>query len=70
MPKEVVLQVALWIDVVGHLSNDIRALGTTPARVVLDGGEMVKAHLRQLAVQSDEARAVIRLIRASALANG
>ncbi len=63
MPKEVVLQIALWVDVIGHLSNDSRALGISPSRSFLDGGELIKTRLRQLAVQSDEARAVIRGIR-------
>ena len=64
MPNEVICQVALWVDVVGHLSNDIRARGTTPTRAFRDGGEMIRARLRQLAVQSDLARAVIIVIRA------
>ena len=63
LPNEVVCQVALWADVVGHLSNDIRARGTTPTRAFRDGGEMIRARLRQLAVQSDQARAVINFIR-------
>ncbi len=70
MPKEVVCQVVLWVDVVGHLSNDMRALGTPPARAFVDGGEMIKARLRQLAFQSEESRAVIRLTRAVVPANG
>ncbi len=64
MPNEVVCQVALWADVVGHLTNDMRARGTTPSRALMDGGEMIRARLRQLAVQSDLARAVIIVIRA------
>ena len=63
MPKEVVCQVALWVDVVGHLSNDMRAQGTSPTRALIDGAEMIKARLRQLAVQSNEASAVISAIR-------
>ncbi len=70
MPKEDVLLVALWIDVVGHLSNDIRVLGTTPARAFLDGAEMIRARLRQLAIQSDAASAVIRVVSAAASAHG
>jgi hypothetical protein len=69
MPKEDVCQVALWVDVVGHLSNDLRALGTSPSRALRDGAEMIRARLRQLAVQSEEARAVISLIRAASSAN-
>jgi hypothetical protein len=65
MPNEVVCQVALWADVVGHLTNDMRARGTTPSRALMDGGEMIRARLRQLAVQSDPARAVISVIRAA-----
>ena len=64
MPNEVICQVALWVDVVGHLSNDIRVRGTTPTRAFRDGWEMIRARLRQLAVQSDLARAVIIVIRA------
>jgi hypothetical protein len=58
-----ILEVALWVDVVGHLSNDMRALGMSPTRTLLEGGDMMVARLRQLAVQSDAARAVIRGIR-------
>jgi hypothetical protein len=63
---EDVPQVALWADVVGHLSNDIRALGMSPTRALLEGEGMMAARLRQLALQSDGARAVIRLIRVAA----
>ncbi len=64
LPDEVV-QVALWTDVVGHCANDARAAGTAPSRVRREGGEMMAARLRFLAVQSDPARAVIRRIRAA-----
>jgi hypothetical protein len=57
------VQVALWTDVVGHCANDIRALGTAPSRVFLDGEGMMAARLRFLAVQSDTSRAVINRIR-------
>jgi hypothetical protein len=63
LSEEVVPQVALWVDVVGHLSNDMRAQGTSPTRALIDGAEMIKARLRQLAVQSNEASAVISAIR-------
>ncbi len=65
LPNEVVRQIALWVDVVGHLPNDIRALGITPSRIFSDGWDMIKARLGQIAVQSDEARAVIRGIRSA-----
>jgi hypothetical protein len=61
-PEEDV-QVALWSDVVGHCANDIRALGTAPSQVFLDGEGMIAARLRFLAVQSGPARAVISSIR-------
>mgnify|MGYP000429535885 CR=1 FL=1 len=63
LSEEVVPQVALWVDVVGHLSNDMRAQGTSPTRALIDGAEMIKARLRQLAVQSNEASVVISAIR-------
>ncbi len=63
LTRQVVLEMALWVDVVGHLSNDMRALGMSPTRTLLEGGDMMSARLRQVAVQSDEARAVIRSIR-------
>ncbi len=63
LSRGVVLELALWVDVVGHLSNDMRALGMSPTRTLLEGGDMMSARLWQLAVQSDEARAVIRAIR-------
>ena len=62
---DVVVQVALWTDVVGHCANDARAVGTAPARVFVEGEEMFGARLRFLAVQSDSARTVIRQIRAA-----
>ena len=65
LPNEVVPQVALWTDVVGHLSNDIRANATPPTRVLAIGADMVAARLRHLAVLCDGAGAVITLIRAA-----
>ena len=62
---DVDVQVALWTDVVGHCANDARAVGTAPARVLMEGEGMMIARLRFLAVQSDPARAVIRIIRAA-----
>ena len=67
---DVDVQVALWSDVVGHCANDARALGTAPARVFEEGGEMMIARLRFLAVQSDSTRTVIRRIRAAFAAEG
>ena len=67
LSNEVVAQVALWTDVVGHLSNTIRANATPQARVLAEGSEMVAARLRHLAVLSDGAKSVIILIRAAAL---
>ncbi len=67
LSNEIVAQLALWTDVVGHLSNAIRAKATPPARVLAEGGEMVAARLRHLAVLSDGAKSVIILIRAAAL---
>jgi hypothetical protein len=64
LPDEVV-QVALWTDVVGHCANDARAAGIAPSRVLQEGGGMMAARLRFLAVQSDSARTVIRRIRAA-----
>ncbi len=63
LTSEAVLEVALWVDVVGHLSYDMRALGMSPMRTLLEGEDMMSARLRQLALQSEEARAVIRAIR-------
>ena len=68
LPNEVVPQVALWTDVVGHCANDIRSQGISPAQVRRGSGGMFAARLRQLALQSDSARAVISSIRASSLA--
>jgi hypothetical protein len=59
------VQVALWTDVVGHCANDIRAAGATPSRAFEEGGDMMTARLRFLAVQSDSARTVILRIRAA-----
>jgi hypothetical protein len=61
----VVVQLALWSDVVGHCANDIRAAGAAPALVLADGHERMAARLRFLAVQCDSLRTVIRLIRAA-----
>ena len=69
LAPDVVVQLALWTDIVGHCANDVRALGTAPARVLADGLEMMNARLRFLAVQSDCSGAVIRRIRAAS-ANG
>ena len=63
LPKEVVSQVAIWTDVVGHLSNDIRANATPPTRVLAEGVDMIAARLRHLSVLSDGAGDVIRLVR-------
>ncbi len=63
-------QLALWSDVVGHMSNDIRAMGTSPSRVFSDGAGVMIARLRQIVVQSDEARAVISEIRAALTGEG
>jgi hypothetical protein len=65
MSDLVISQAALWSDVVGHCANDIRMQGLSPERVFREGGGMFTARLRQLAVQSDSARAVICLIRAA-----
>ena len=66
LSPDVCVQIAIWTDVVGHLSNDIRA-GSAPAPVNDEAGEgMVHARLRQLAVQCDGAKAVIIVIRAAA----
>jgi hypothetical protein len=65
LAPDVVVQLALWSDVVGHCANDIRACGTAPARVLAVGHEMMAARLRFLALQSDGTRAVIRRIRAA-----
>ena len=68
LSPDVCVQIAIWTDVVGHLSNDIRA-GSAPAPVNDEAGEgMVHARLRQLAVQCDGAKAVITVIRAAAAA--
>ena len=63
LPDEVI-QVALWADVVGHCANDIRALGTVPSRVLMEGEAMMVARLRFLSIRSDQTRTVIRMIRA------
>jgi hypothetical protein len=63
LPNEVVPQIALWTDVVGHLSNSIRANAIPPSRVLVEGEDMMEARLRHLSVQSDGAGAVISLIR-------
>jgi hypothetical protein len=65
MSNEMVVQVALWTDVAGHLSNNIRVIGTSPVRVSATGSEMMGARLRQLVIQSDSAKAVIMAIRAA-----
>jgi hypothetical protein len=65
LSRDEALQVALWTDVVGHCANDVRAAGTSPARVFVEGEGMMAARLRFLAVQSDGAREVIRRIRTS-----
>ncbi len=65
LSNEAVSQVVIWSDVVGHLSNDIRANATSPIRVLEIGADMVEARLRHLSVLSDGAGAVIRLIRAA-----
>jgi endonuclease/exonuclease/phosphatase family metal-dependent hydrolase len=65
LAPDVVVQLALWSDVVGHCANEIRALGTAPAQVLADGHEMMAARLRFLAVQSDCTRSVIRRVRAA-----
>ena len=65
MPNEVIVQVALWTDVVGHLSNDIRANATLPSRFLVAGKDMIEARLRHLAVLCDGTGAVIRLIGAA-----
>ncbi len=52
----VVVQLALWSDVVGHCANDIRAAGAAPALVLADGHERMAARLRFLAVQCDSLR--------------
>ncbi len=67
LAPDVVVQLALWSDVVGHCANDIRAAGTAPALVLAVGHEMMAARLRFLAVQSDLSRDVIRGIRAASL---
>ena len=67
LAPEVVVQLALWTDVVGHCANDIRAAGTAPAQVLAVGHEMMAARLRFLAVQSDLSRDVIRGIRAASI---
>jgi hypothetical protein len=59
LPNEVIPQVAIWTDIVGHLSNDIRANATPPSRVLTMGVDMIVARLRHLAVLSEGARAVI-----------
>ncbi len=63
--NEIVVQVATWTDVDGHLSNDIRAMGTPATRVFAVRGEMMVARLRQLAIQRDWAKAAIIVIRAA-----
>ena len=63
LPFEVCVQIAVWTDVVGHLSNDIRATGIPVAVVAGSGEAMMDARLRQLAIQSDGAKAVILSIR-------
>jgi hypothetical protein len=65
LAPDVVVQLALWTDVVGHCANDARAAGTAPARVLAEGHEMMNARLRFLAVQSDCSRVVIQRIRAA-----
>jgi hypothetical protein len=65
LTRDEAVQVALWTDVVGHCANDVRAAGTSPATVFLEGEGMMCARLRFLAVQSDGAREVIRQIRTS-----
>ncbi len=67
LSNEIVAQLALWTDVVGHLSNATRANATPPARVLAEGGEMLAARLRHLAVLCDGAKSVIIVIRAAAL---
>ena len=63
LPSDAIVQLALWTDVVGHLSNDSRLTGISPTRVLREGVGMIGARLRQLAVQSDQARGVIGSIR-------
>jgi hypothetical protein len=63
LSNEAASQVAIWTDVVGHLSNDIRANATSPTRVLAEGADMMEARLRHLSVLCDGAGAVIRLIR-------
>jgi hypothetical protein len=69
LSRDEAVQIALWTDVVGHCASDARAAGTSPATVFLEGEGMMAARLRFLAVQSDGAREVIRLIRASSLSS-
>jgi hypothetical protein len=65
LPKEVALEVCIWSDVVGHLSNDIRANATLPSRFLVAGKDMIEARLRHLSVLCDGTGAVIRLIGAA-----
>ncbi len=65
LPNEAVPQVAIWTDIVGHLSNDIRANATPSNLVLATGADMIVARLRHLSVLSDGAGAVISLIRAA-----
>jgi hypothetical protein len=62
------VQLALWSDVVGHLSNDIRAMGTPFVLTAGAGTEMVNARLRAVSVLGDDIRPVILQIRAAASA--
>jgi hypothetical protein len=67
LSRDEAVQVALWTDVVGHCANDVRAAGTSPATVFIEGEGMMAARLRFLAVQSDGAREAICNMRTSRL---
>ncbi len=65
LTRDQAVQIALWTDVVGHCANDVRAARSAPSEVLLQGGGMMKARLRFLAVQCDGARAAISVMRAA-----